>query len=89
MKYSKMPLVDYRTLVPYRQLHGTYRKKDRVYREEFFYGQGKSLDEVTEGELAQDLAERESENPLAYDNNQYAYELKRSDVKKRTQKSQK
>ncbi|XP_046455157.1 lathosterol oxidase-like [Daphnia pulex] len=71
------------------KLHGTYRKKDRVYREEFFYGQGKSLDEVTEGELAQDLAERESENPLAYDNNQYAYELKRSDVKKRTKKSQK
>ena len=73
-----------------RQLHGTYRQKDRVYREEFFYGQGKSLDQVTESELAEDMAERRSENPLAYENNQYAYELKKSDiVKKRNSSSTK
>lgn len=62
-------------------LHGTDRKKDRLYREDIFYGQGKSVDDATEGELAQDMAERESENPLAYDNNQHAYELKQSDLK--------
>ncbi len=71
-------------------MHGTYRQKDRVYREEFFYGQGKSLDEVTESELAEDMAERKSENPLAYENNRYAYELKKSDiVKKRNSSSTK
>ncbi|XP_050308546.1 methylsterol monooxygenase 1-like [Anthonomus grandis grandis] len=48
------------------KLHGTYRRKDRVYNEDIFYGTGKTVDSVTSEELAADLEERELENPLAY-----------------------
>lgn len=64
------------------QLHGTYRQKDRLYREDIYYGKGKSIDEATEGELNDDIAERESENPLAHDNNQHAFTLTKEDIKK-------
>lgn len=64
------------------QLHGTYRKKDRLYREDIYYGQGKALAEATANELDDDIAERQSENPLAYDNNQHAFQLTKEDVKK-------
>lgn len=63
-------------------MHGTYRKKDRLYREDIYYGQGKSIAEATEGELNDDIAERESENPLAYDNNEHAFSLSKEDIKK-------
>ncbi|XP_060524449.1 lathosterol oxidase-like [Cylas formicarius] len=48
------------------KIHGTYRRKDRVYTEEIFYGVGKSIQDVTNEELKADLEERNSENPLAY-----------------------
>jgi len=48
------------------RLHGTYRRKDRIYREDIFYGSGKPIDEATSGELQEELEERESENPLAH-----------------------
>lgn len=63
------------------QLHGTYRRKDRVYTEEIFYGKGKSLTEVTKEELKADLEERLSENPKAYRGNKLEFNLTESDLK--------
>lgn len=51
------------------QIHGTYRRKDRVYDENIFYGKGLALDEVSADVLLRDIAERNSENPLAYADN--------------------
>lgn len=51
------------------QLHGTYRRKDRVYGEDIFYGKGLALHEVSKDVLEKDIAERNSENPLAYKGN--------------------
>jgi len=48
------------------KLHGTYRQKDKVYREDIFFGKGKNLNDCSKEELKEDLKERESENPLAY-----------------------
>lgn len=48
------------------KIHGTYRQKNKVYREDIFYGKGKSLEECSKDELRADLNERESENHLAY-----------------------
>ncbi len=48
------------------QIHGTYRQKDRVYREDLFYGVGKKLSEATAEEIQDDMQERLDENPLAY-----------------------
>ena len=64
------------------QLHGTYRQKDRIYREDIYYGQGKKLNEASKEELRQDIEERESENPLAYGDNKHEFALDSSDVKK-------
>jgi len=64
------------------QLHGTYRRKDRIYREDIFYGFGKSLDEASVDELTQDMAQRELENPFAYQNNTHPYDLANEDVLK-------
>lgn len=63
------------------KLHGTYRMKDRIYREDIFYGKGKSLKEASETELAKDIAERKSENPLAHDNDKNTFELFENDLK--------
>lgn len=63
------------------QLHGTFRRKNRVYGEEIFYGKGKSLNEVSSEILAKDLAERKSENPLAYRNNYNENDLTEEDLK--------
>lgn len=63
------------------QIHGTSRKKDRVYTEDIFYGKGKALNEVPPEVLANDIAERKSENPLAYRNNQNVNELTEKDLK--------
>ncbi|CAG0921884.1 unnamed protein product [Notodromas monacha] len=43
-------------------IHGTMRRKDRVYREEIWSQKGLSLAEVSEEVLKEELAERESEN---------------------------
>lgn len=48
------------------KLHNTYRRKERVYNEDIYFGKGKALGEVSEEILNVDLKERESENPLAY-----------------------
>lgn len=63
------------------KLHGTYRRKDRVYSEDIYYGKGKALDEVSAELLANDLAERISENPLAYRNNVNENVLTEMDLK--------
>lgn len=63
------------------QIYGTYRRKDRIYREDLFYGQGKALSEVTPEEMAEELEERNSENPLAYTTNVMPYELDETDIK--------
>lgn len=59
----------YQSLLSVLQLHGTYRRKDRVYDENIFYGQGLPFDQVSEEVLLNDIAERNSENPLAYKTN--------------------
>lgn len=64
------------------KLHGTYRQKDRIYREDIFYGFGKKLDEANTEEIEKDMAERNSENPLAYTNNKLHYKLTEKDLKK-------
>ncbi|KAK7079319.1 hypothetical protein SK128_021123 [Halocaridina rubra] len=48
------------------KIHGTYRQKNKVYREDIYYGKGKDINECTTDELKADLDERESENVLAY-----------------------
>lgn len=68
------------------KLHGTYRLRDRVYTEEIFYGKGKALTEVSSKELAQDIAERNSENPLAYRDNRLIFKLSDKDVLQKTGK---
>lgn len=63
------------------QLHGTYRRKDRVYSENIFNGKGKALNEASPEELARDLAERKSENPYAYRSNSNENALSEQDLK--------
>jgi len=48
------------------KLHGTYRQKDRVYREDIYYGFGKALGECSASELQEEMEERQSENATAY-----------------------
>lgn len=48
------------------KIHGTYRQKNKVYREDIFYGKGKDISSCTQSELIEDLSQRESENVLAY-----------------------
>jgi len=64
------------------KLHGTYRQKDRIYREDIFYGKGKSLNEASKSELDADIAQRKSENPLAHDNDENTFELSEEDLKR-------
>lgn len=64
------------------QIHGTYRRKDRIYREDIFYGKGKSFVDVNVDELKEDLKERESENPKAYRGNKSHYKLSRKELRK-------
>jgi len=63
------------------KLHGTYRRKDRIYREDIFYGQGKSIDEASAHEIKQDLSERLSENPKAYSGNVRHFDLNEDEIK--------
>merc|ERR1711909_58235 len=55
------------------QIHGTVRMKDRIYREDIFWGKGKEVNNATREELEADIGERKDENPLAYDNNKNKY----------------
>lgn len=61
-------------------MHGTYRRKDRIYTEEIFYGKGKAITEVTEEQLNEDLKERLSENPKAYRENKLEFNLTESEL---------
>lgn len=54
-------------------LHGTYRQKDKIYREDIFYGKGKDISEATKEELEADSGERRDENPLAHGENKNKY----------------
>lgn len=63
------------------QLHGTYRRKDRIYNEELFYGTGKSVDAASSNELKTDLEERMLENPLAY-RAEMPYKLSKKEIKR-------
>jgi len=47
--------------------------KDRIYREDIFWGKGKEVNNATREELEADIGERKDENPLAYDNNKHKY----------------
>lgn len=53
-----------------------------MYREDIFYGKGKKLDEASAGELAEELQERESENPLAFTDNTHEFQLSKDDIQK-------
>lgn len=66
------------------QLHGTYRRKDRIYTEDIYYGRGKAISEVTHEELDADIKERLSENPLAYRSNELDFKLTNNDLKTTT-----
>jgi len=55
------------------RLHGTLRQKDKIYREDIFWGKGKDMSEATEEERAADMGERMDENPLAYGDNKNKY----------------
>ncbi|ODM86918.1 C-5 sterol desaturase [Orchesella cincta] len=57
------------------KLHGTMRRKDRIYNEDIYYGYGKKLDDATEEEMKVDREERYSENPLAHSENKNEYLL--------------
>ncbi|XP_048517537.1 delta(7)-sterol 5(6)-desaturase erg32 [Dendroctonus ponderosae] len=63
------------------KLHGTYRRKDRIYNEELFYGTGKSVDTASSNELKTDLEERMLENPLAY-RAEMPYKLTKKEIKR-------
>ena len=63
------------------QIHGTYRQKDRIYREDIFYGHGKSLSDASNEELQDDVAERTSENPIAYQGNKLHFELSSDEIR--------
>lgn len=47
-----------------------------------FYGTGKALDEASAAELAQDMKERTSENPLAYQGNKLVNALSDKEVQR-------
>ncbi|CAL8143494.1 unnamed protein product [Orchesella dallaii] len=57
------------------KLHGTMRRKDRIYREDIYYGYGKKVEEATEEEMKLDREERHNENPLAHSENKNDYLL--------------
>ncbi|XP_069941840.1 uncharacterized protein [Cherax quadricarinatus] len=58
------------------KIHGTYRQKNKLYREDIFYGQGKDLNQCTADELREELRERESESHLAYRGTVHGNQLK-------------
>ena len=63
-------------------VNGTARQKDRIYREDIYYGQGKALADATQTEIQDDIGERRDENPLAYEDNKLVFDLSETDLKK-------
>jgi len=55
------------------KIHGTMRQKNRIYREDTFYGTGKDISEASRDELHEDSLQRRDENPLAYQDNKNKY----------------
>jgi len=55
------------------QIHGTVRQKNKIYREDIFYGNGKDISEASREELMEDDMQRMDENPLAYQDNKNKY----------------
>ncbi|XP_054268752.1 uncharacterized protein LOC128990419 isoform X2 [Macrosteles quadrilineatus] len=47
-------------------LHDTYRRRDRIYKEDIFYGRGKPIAEATSKEIEEEVKSRESENINAH-----------------------
>jgi len=64
------------------EIHGTSRQKDRIYREDIYYGQGKALADASQTEIQNDIRERRDENPLAYKDNILINDLSEHDLKK-------
>lgn len=64
----------------FKQIHGTYRQKDRIYTEDTYYGKGKLISEATSAEIDADIEERDSENPLAYRSNDLPYKISKQDI---------
>ena len=75
-------ITSYKYFVVFLQIHGTSRQKDRIYREDIYYGQGKALADASETEIQNDIGERRDENPLAYEDNQLIFDLSEKDLKK-------
>ncbi|KAJ1521425.1 hypothetical protein ONE63_003097 [Megalurothrips usitatus] len=69
------------------KIHGTYRRKDRLYTEDTYYGVGKALDQASREEVAQDLQERSLENPKAYRNDNMEFAMSAEEVESITKKS--
>lgn len=55
------------------RLHGTLRQKDKIYREDIFWGKGKDIKEASPEERDADIGERMDENPLAYSDGRNKY----------------
>ncbi|CAB3364857.1 Hypothetical predicted protein [Cloeon dipterum] len=64
------------------KIHGTYRRKDRIYHEDIYYGRGKDIREASVQEVAEDLHQRTTENPLAFRGNKREFDLSEDDVAK-------
>jgi len=74
--------MSYTNIVYVYKIHGTYSRRDRIYREDIFYGRGKALQGTNEEEIKSEIQERESENPLVYRNNEMVYKITDTDLKK-------
>lgn len=66
------------------QLHDTYRRPDRLYREHIFYGKGKALEDASE--IQEEIDERLGENPTAHRSNEI-YLLSEELIKKSKKKT--
>jgi hypothetical protein len=74
--------MSYTNIVYVYKIHGTYSRRDRIYREDIFYGCGKALQGKNEEGIKSEIQERESENPLVYRNNEMVYKITDRDLKK-------
>lgn len=64
------------------QLHDTYRRPDRIYREHIFYGKGKAIENASE--IQEEIDERLGENPNAHRSNEFyllSEQLRRKSMK--------
>ncbi|XP_065201271.1 lathosterol oxidase-like [Planococcus citri] len=49
------------------KIFGTYRRPDRVYNKDIYYGRGKPIDELTMEEIKTEIEERENEIPRSFE----------------------